>query len=171
MRGSRSFGSRASRGGEAKKDEEPHPFAEVPCRRGQRQIELIALEAFEEAAQEPKVILEMTKQGLNSRSAPKALSHRRALCSGLSSGSSSWHQDLRAINKFSPAVTAIDDGGNGSDIGNGLGLVKDFSQSVSIVEVFSWARAATMTPWVLVIATEALVPNSYFLCSLPLATQ
>ena len=24
-----------------------------------------------------------------------------------------------------------------------------------------------MTPWVLVIATEALVPNSYFLCSLP----
>jgi hypothetical protein len=33
------------------------------------------------------------------------------------------------------------------------------------------APAATMTPWVLVMATEALVPNSYFLCSLPLATQ
>ena len=32
-------------------------------------------------------------------------------------------------------------------------------------------QAATMTPWVLVMATEALVPNSYFLCSLPLATQ
>jgi hypothetical protein len=52
-------------------------------------IELIALEAFEEAAQEPKVRFEMANDRLNSRTATKAFSHRRALCSRLPSGSSS----------------------------------------------------------------------------------
>ena len=118
-----------------KKDEQPHPFVEVPGRRGQHKVELIASEAFQEAAQEPKIMLEMTEQRFNSRSAAEALSHHRTLGSRLSCGSSSWHQDLSAINRFSAPVAAIHDGGSGTDIGNGLGLVKDFRQSVSIVEV------------------------------------
>ena len=51
--------------------------------------------------------------------------------------SSSGHQDLGAINTFAAAVTAIHDGGSGTDVGNGLGLVKDLGQSVSIVGFFS----------------------------------
>ncbi len=80
-------------------------------------------------------MLEMTQQGFNSHSTAKALSHRRALCSLLSSGSSSWHQDLGAINPFSAAVTPVYDGASGSGVGDGLTLVKDFWESVSIVEV------------------------------------
>jgi hypothetical protein len=36
-------------GNDAKKGEQPHLFAEFPRRCGQHQIELIALEAFQEA--------------------------------------------------------------------------------------------------------------------------
>lgn len=118
-----------------KKHEQPHPFAEVPCRCGQHQIELIALKAFKEAAQEPEVMFEMANDRLDRRSATKAFSHRRAPCSRLSFGSSSGHQDLRAINKLSAAVTAIHDGGPGPDVGNGFGLVKDLGQGVSVVKV------------------------------------
>ena len=39
------------------------------------------------------------------------------------------------INKFPAAVTAVDDSASGSAVGNGLGLVKNFRQSVSMVEV------------------------------------
>ena len=154
-----------------KKDQQPHPFAEVPGRGGQHQIELIALEAFEEAAQEPKVVFEMANDRFDSRSTTKALSDRRALSARLPVRSSSGDQDLGAINQFAAAVTSVHDDASGSGVGDGFGLVKDFGQGVSVVEVLFMGYAATMTPWVLVIATEALVPNSYFLCSLPLATQ
>ena len=77
----------------------------------------------------------MANERLNSRSGTKAFSYRSACCSRLSSGSSSGHQDLRAINKFSSTVTAINDSASGPDVGNGLSLVEDFRQSVSIVEV------------------------------------
>ena len=96
------------------------------CRCGQHQIELIALETFKEAAPEPEILFEMTQQGFNSRSAAKALSHRRACCSRLSSGSSSWHQDLRAIDKLSSPVTTIHDGAFGANVGHGFRLVEDF---------------------------------------------
>ena len=39
----------------------------------------LALEAFEKAAQEPEVMLEMAKNGLDSRAATKAFTHRRVL--------------------------------------------------------------------------------------------
>ena len=90
---------------------------------------MIASEAFEKAAQEPKVMFEMTEQGFNGRSAAKALSHRRALCSRLSSGSFSWHQDLGAINPFSAAVTPVHNRASGSGVGDGLGLVNDFGRA------------------------------------------
>ena len=111
-----------------KKSEPPHPFAEVPCRGGQHEIELIALEASKEAAQEPKVVFEVANEGLDSRTATEAFSHRRAFRSRLSVGSSSGNQDLGAINKFSSAVTAIHDGASGPDVCNGLSLVEDFRQ-------------------------------------------
>ena len=50
-------------------------------------------------------------------------------------GSSSGNQDLGAINKFSAAVAAIHDGASGPDICNGLSLIEDFRQGVSVVEV------------------------------------
>src|SRR4029450_827714 len=80
-------------------------------------------------------MLKMTQQGFNRRSPAKALAHRRALGSRLSFGSSSWHQDLGAINPFSAAVTPVDNGASSSGVGDGLGLIKDLGQSMSIVEV------------------------------------
>ncbi|MGA7879789.1 MAG: hypothetical protein WCD63_02870, partial [Terrimicrobiaceae bacterium] len=91
---------------------------------------MIALEAFEKTAQEPKVMFEMADDRLDSRSAAKAFSHDRALGSGLSVGRSSRHQDLRAVNEFSAPVTPVLDCASGSRVGNGLGLVKDFRQGV-----------------------------------------
>ncbi|MGA9575979.1 MAG: hypothetical protein WBV90_00025, partial [Terrimicrobiaceae bacterium] len=49
--------------------------------------------------------------------------------------SSSRDQHFGAINHFAAAVTSVHDDASGSGVGNGLGLVKDFGQSVSIVEV------------------------------------
>ena len=80
-------------------------------------------------------MLEMANDRFNSRTATKTFSHRRTLCSRLCSGSSSGHQDLRAINEFAAAVTAIHDGASGSGVRNGFGLVKHCRQSVSILEV------------------------------------
>jgi len=87
-----------------KKSEPPHPFAEVPCGSGQHQIELIALETFEEAAQEPKVLFEMTNDRLDCRATTTAFTHRRAFCSRLSSGSSSGHTKERTISNPNQAI-------------------------------------------------------------------
>src|SRR5258705_3881999 len=46
-----------------KKSEPAHPFAEVPCRYGQHEIELIALEAFEETTYSPKSCLRWVMTG------------------------------------------------------------------------------------------------------------
>ena len=37
----------------------PHPFAEVPCGGGQHQVDIVAHEAFEEAAHQPVVVFEV----------------------------------------------------------------------------------------------------------------
>lgn len=81
----------------------------------------------------------------------RKMTHLRTLSFALVGFGFARQQHCSSVHYFAAAIAAIHDGFGGW-----------FS---------SWATAPTITPWVLVITTEALLPNSYFLCSLPLLRQ
>ena len=119
------------------------------------------MDAAQEVAAQPEVAFEVSDVRFDRSPAAEALP-RFSTCIG--TGGGLWFggdEQLRGAVLFSSAVASVGDGFVGPVAGEAFDLRQSGFDGVAIVGVFSRLRAPRITPWVLPMASEALVPNSY----------
>lgn len=105
-----------------------HPLSEVPGGGGQHQVDLIAREAFEEAAQEAVLVFEMADDRLDGGAAAEPGPHPRRLRFALSIGWAVGREDFGPLDPSAAAIAAIHDGFGRPATLHGLGHLQDLRQ-------------------------------------------